>query len=189
MRAWPTELIAGIWVLWFVFWRFAARGGKPVEQQESIVSRLSYLLPMFVVIALVMWQDWPGWLGTRLYDGDWTEYWISVAMLVFGLMLAVWARSKLGDNWSGRVTVKTGHELVRSGPYRSIRHPIYTGGLLGLLGTALAAAKVSGFLGVLLAICALVYKLRIEERVMSAQFGDAYREYRRVSWALVPFLY
>jgi protein-S-isoprenylcysteine O-methyltransferase Ste14 len=85
--------------------------------------------------------------------------------------------------------VKSGHELVRSGPYRWIRHPIYTGGLLGLLGTALASGKASGFLGVLLAVCALVYKLRIEERVMSAQFGDDYRKYRRASWALVPFVY
>ena len=186
---WPTELIAGIWVVWFVFWRFAARGAKPDEQKESIGSRLSYLVPMLVVIALVMWQDWPGWLGAQLLDGGWTEYWISVSILAFGLFFAVWARKTLGDNWSGRITVKSGHELIRSGPYRWIRHPIYTGGLLGLIGTALASGKVSGFLGVLLAVGALVYKLRIEERVMSAQFGDQYREYRRASWALVPFFY
>jgi protein-S-isoprenylcysteine O-methyltransferase Ste14 len=61
--------------------------------------------------------------------------------------------------------------------------------LLGLLGTALASGKLSGFLGVLLAICALVYKLRIEERLMASQFGEQYGQYRRVSWALVPFVY
>jgi protein-S-isoprenylcysteine O-methyltransferase Ste14 len=189
MRAWPAELIAGIWIFWFVFWRFAARGAKQVEQQESIGSRLSYLVPMLIVIALVMWQSWPGWLGTQLYDGDWTEYWVGLAVLVFGLLLAVWGRRALGDNWSGRVTVKNDHELVRSGPYRRIRHPIYAGGLLGLLGTALASGKVSAFLGVMLAVCALVYKLRIEERWMLAQFGSVYRDYQRASWALVPLIY
>jgi protein-S-isoprenylcysteine O-methyltransferase Ste14 len=189
MRAWPEDLIAAIWVFWFVFWRFAARGAKSVEQQESLGSRLSYLIPMLIVVALVMWQDWPGWLGVQLYDGGWVEYWVSVAVLVFGLILAVWARKLLGDNWSGRVSVKSGHELVRAGPYRWIRHPIYTGGLLGLLGTAMASGTVSGYLGVLLAVCALVYKLRIEERWMLAHFGDGYREYRRSSWALVPCIY
>jgi len=189
MRSWPTELILGIWVVWFVFWRFAARGAKPASQQETIGSRLSYLIPMLFVIALIAWQAWPGWLGTQLVDGGWTEYWISVAVLICGLMLAVWARRALGDNWSGRVSVKSGHELVRSGPYRYLRHPVYTGGLLGLLGTALASGKVSGFIAVSVALCALLYKLHIEERWMFAHFGDAYREYRRASWALVPLIY
>jgi protein-S-isoprenylcysteine O-methyltransferase Ste14 len=189
MHAWPALLIAMIWVFWFAVWRLAARGAKPVERQESLGSRLSYLLPMLIVIALVMWQNWPGWLGLQLFDGNWLEYWISVAILLFGLILAVSARRMLGNNWSGRVSVKSGHELVRSGPYRRIRHPIYTGALLGLAGTALSSGKLSGFVGVLLAICALIYKLRIEERWMLAQFGADYREYQRTSWALVPFLY
>jgi protein-S-isoprenylcysteine O-methyltransferase Ste14 len=189
MRAWPTELIIGIWVVWFVFWRVAALGVKPVERQESVGSRLSYLLPMFIVILLMLWQDWPGWLGTQLLSGGWVEYWLSVALIVAGLAWTVWARKTLGGNWSGRVTVKSGHELVRSGPYRWIRHPIYTGGLLALLGSALASGVVAGFVGFAVAICALVYKLRIEERWMLGQFGESYRDYRRVSWALVPFIY
>ena len=188
MHAWPARLIAAIWVIWFVFWRFAARAAKRVEQQESIGSRLAYLVPMLIVIALVMWRNWPGWLGAQL-NGGWSEYWMGVAMLVLGLFLAVWARKTLGDNWSGRVSVKSGHELVRSGPYRWIRHPIYTGVLLGLLGTAFASGKLSGYLGALLALGALVHKLRIEERWMLTHFGDSYRDYRRASSALVPFLY
>ena len=189
MRAWPADLIIGIWVVWFVFWRFSARKVKPVEQQESIGSRLSYLLPMMLVIVLMLWQDWPGWLGAQLLDGGWPEYWASVALIVAGLTWTVWARKTLGDNWSGRVTVKTGHELVRSGPYRWLRHPIYTGALLALSGSALASGAAAGFVGLVVAICALVYKLRIEERWMLRQFGEAYRDYQRVSWALLPFIY
>lgn len=189
MRLWPMELIIGIWVVWFVFWRFAARGVKPALQQESLGSRLSYLLPMLIVFVLMMWQDWPGWLGAQLFDGGWTDYWISVALIVMGLAWTVWARKALGDNWSGRVTLKSGHELVRSGPYRWVRHPVYMGALLALLGSALASGKLSAMLGFLLAIAALVYKLRIEERWMSAQFGDQYRNYQSASWALLPFVY
>jgi protein-S-isoprenylcysteine O-methyltransferase Ste14 len=189
MQSWPTQLIIGIWLTWFVFWRFAARGAKPDEQQESIGSRLSYLMPMIVVIVLMMWQRWPGWLGLPLIEGGWTVYWIGVGVLLSGLVWAVWARYTLGTNWSGRISVKSGHELVCSGPYRWVRHPVYTGGLLGLLGSALASGKVSAFLGLLLAIFALVYKLRIEERWMLMRFGDRYREYRRASWALLPFVY
>jgi len=188
MQSWPAQLIIGIWLTWFVFWRFAARGAKADEQQESIGSRLSYLLPMMLVIVLMMWRRWPGLLGLDLIDG-WTVYWIGVAVLLFGLAWAVWARHTLGTNWSGRISLKSGHELVRSGPYRWVRHPVYTGALLGLLGSALASGKVSAFIGVLLAVCALVYKLRIEERWMLAQFGARYREYQRASWALLPFVY
>jgi protein-S-isoprenylcysteine O-methyltransferase Ste14 len=186
---WPTELIIGIWVVWFVFWRFAARGVKPVEQQESLGSRLSYLLPMLLVIALMLWQHWPGWLGARVFDAGWTQYWVSVALILAGLSWTVWGRKALGDNWSGRVTVKRDHELVRTGPYRWVRHPIYAGALLALLGSALASGTVSAFLGLLLATGALIYKLRIEERWMSSQFGEGYRDYQRASWALVPFIY
>jgi protein-S-isoprenylcysteine O-methyltransferase Ste14 len=189
MQAWPVALIIGIWVVWFVFWRLAARGVKEVEQQESLGSRLSYLLPMLLVIALMSWQDWPGWLGAQLFNGGWTGYWIGVAIIVMGLAWTVWARKALGDNWSGRVTLKRDHELVRTGPYRWVRHPVYSGALLALLGSMLASGAVSALLGVLLAICALVYKLRIEERFMRVQFGDQYRDYQRVSWALLPFIY
>ncbi len=94
----------------------------------------------------------------------------------------------LGGNWSGAVTVKEGHELVQDGPYRLIRHPIYSGVLLMILGTGLAAGRVHGLLAFPIALIALWFKLRVEERWMGAEFGERYALYKGNSRALIPFV-
>jgi protein-S-isoprenylcysteine O-methyltransferase Ste14 len=94
----------------------------------------------------------------------------------------------IGTNWSGTVTIKQGHELVTTGPYALVRHPIYTGLLLALAGSALARGEWRGALAVLIALLALWRKLRLEEHWMREQFGEAYRAYSRRVAALVPFI-
>ena len=111
-----------------------------------------------------------------------------MALVVAGLSFSVWARRTLGGNWSGTVTVKVDHELVQTGPYRRIRHPIYTGLLLAVFGSGLAAGRVYGIAAFALIAIALVWKLRLEERWMLAEFGERYERYRRSSWALIPFV-
>jgi protein-S-isoprenylcysteine O-methyltransferase Ste14 len=106
-----------------------------------------------------------------------------------GISFAIWARFYLGGNWSGTVTVKENHSLVRRGPYAIVRHPIYSGLLLALFGTALVwrEARVLAATGLLFVMYSL--KIRIEEKFMIEQFGDAYQEYRRQVKALIPFVY
>jgi protein-S-isoprenylcysteine O-methyltransferase Ste14 len=105
-----------------------------------------------------------------------------------GLLFTVWARTHLGRNWSGLVTIKQDHELITSGPYSTVRHPIYTGLLLAFVGSALARSELRGILAVVLVFWALWRKSRIEERWMRDQFGDAYREYSSHVAALIPFV-
>ena len=94
----------------------------------------------------------------------------------------------LGRNWSGIVTVKQDHELVRSGPYRWVRHPIYTGLLIAFVGTAISRGEWRGVLAVLIVFAALWRKLQLEERWMIETFGDAYLRYRAEVRALIPFV-
>ncbi len=84
--------------------------------------------------------------------------------------------------------MKENHELVREGPYRWIRHPIYTGILLGFVGSAIARDEWRGVLAVVIAGAALWRKLRMEERWMLGLFGEQYEQYRRDTWALIPYL-
>ncbi len=86
------------------------------------------------------------------------------------------------------MTLKQEHELIRSGPYRLVRHPIYTGLLLGFIGTAMARDEWRGWLAVLIAFAALWRKLRLEERWLTEQFGESYRQYRAKVAALLPFV-
>lgn len=182
------NLILALWLVWVGYWLIAARGSKPVRQREEPLTRMVFLMQLLVTAILLAPLPWSGWLWIQLIGGGWTRYWIAVALVIVGLALCIWARRILGSNWSGSVTLKEGHELVQSGPYRWIRHPIYTGILLMILGTGLASGRVHGLLAFPIALTALWLKSRVEERWMGQEFQERYGAYRQRSWALIPFL-
>jgi protein-S-isoprenylcysteine O-methyltransferase Ste14 len=113
---------------------------------------------------------------------------IGLALTILGLGFAVWARVHLGRFWSGMVTLKKDHELIRSGPYAFVRHPIYTGLLTAAAGTALARGTLAALLALGLIGVACWLKIRAEEKLLTNHFGDAYRDYRRQVAALIPFM-
>lgn len=145
------------------------------------------------IVLLGCWLLFGGGTGYRWLDGiavpptDLVE-WAGLALTCIGVGFAIWARVMLGANWSGVVTVKQGHMLVRRGPYRIVRHPIYSGILLGLAGTALTRGFVHSL--VALPVCAFGFWLKsiTEEQFMIEQFGDEYLQYRREVPSLVPFI-
>jgi protein-S-isoprenylcysteine O-methyltransferase Ste14 len=94
----------------------------------------------------------------------------------------------LGTNWSADVTVKHDHELIEAGPYAYSRHPIYTGLVLALFGTALAVGETRALIAFVIALASLWYKMGLEERVMRRTFGAAYDAYTRRVKALIPFV-
>jgi protein-S-isoprenylcysteine O-methyltransferase Ste14 len=106
-----------------------------------------------------------------------------------GVLLAVWARRLLGRNWSGRITLKVEHELVRSGPYRVVRHPIYTGLLAMYAGAAIVSGELHALIGLALAVGAYLRKIRLEEANLLKGLGADYRAYRGETWALFPGLF
>jgi protein-S-isoprenylcysteine O-methyltransferase Ste14 len=126
-------------------------------------------------------------MNLRLWPRAAFGYWIGFAVLLAGVALAVWARVHLGRNWSGTVTVKQDHELIRSGPYGYVRHPIYTGLIAGLIGTAICSGTLRAAIGVAIISAALYVKSRTEERFMRETFPGQYERYRAAVPALVPF--
>jgi protein-S-isoprenylcysteine O-methyltransferase Ste14 len=182
------QLILLLWGAWALFWIVSAARGKVTQRRESLGSRLAHVVPLTVGGVLIAWHDMPwAWLTQRLWPRSLTGYWIGVAVLAAGLAFAVWARVHLGRNWSGTVTVKEGHELIRSGPYARVRHPIYTGIITAVLGTAIASGTVRAALGLAIIIAALLRKLRIEEGFMRQTFPGEYQRYAAEVPALIPF--
>jgi protein-S-isoprenylcysteine O-methyltransferase Ste14 len=126
-------------------------------------------------------------LNQRLFPWSPWQFWVAAIITAAGMLFTVWARIHIGRNWSGVVTIKEGHELIDTGPYALVRHPIYTGLLVAIFGSALARGEWRGVLAVLIAWAALWRKLRLEERWMIERFGEQYEAYRRRVPALIPF--
>jgi len=181
-------LFPAMWLSWATYWWVASRGAKPVERREPLGSRLLHVLPLLIAIWLLCAQRVPGqFLNDRLYRWEPWYFWVGTLITTTGLLFTVWARVHLGRNWSGTVTIKQDHELVASGPYALVRHPIYTGLLLALVGSAMARGELRGAMAVLIAWAALWRKLRLEECWMAEKFGQQYEAYCRRVPTLVPF--
>jgi protein-S-isoprenylcysteine O-methyltransferase Ste14 len=178
-----------LWLAWLAYWFAAARDVKPARRQESQANRLltiALIIPAAVLLAVP--GSWLHWLGVRFLPDTLIFYCLGLLMVIGGLAFAVWARVHLGRNWSGTVTVKENHELIRSGPYGIVRHPIYTGLLLAILGTAIVLGEWRGLVAFCFFTIAFLLKLRREERFMEESFPDTYPSYRAQVPALIPLL-
>jgi protein-S-isoprenylcysteine O-methyltransferase Ste14 len=182
-------LFAAMWLAWLLYWAVAAAGAKTTLRREAPLSRLGYVIPLCLAGLLFTRTQWPwAFLGERFLPGGAAPFWIGALLTAGGLLFTVWARIHLGRNWSGTVTIKEDHELVTSGPYALVRHPIYTGLMLAFVGSAVALGQWRGVAAALLAILAFWKKLRIEERWLGQEFGDAYATYRKRVAALIPYV-
>ncbi|MBV8107090.1 MAG: isoprenylcysteine carboxylmethyltransferase family protein [Hyphomicrobiales bacterium] len=182
-------LILASWLVLIAVWFAMARRVKTVAEHESAFSTLSHYGPLAVGIYLLAAPRLPLFpLDVRFVPLALWPVQLGAALTVAGVAFAIWARALLAGNWSSSVTLKRDHELIVEGPYRIVRHPIYTGILIALIGTALAVGEWRAVLGVAIAAGAYWRKLRIEESVMRRQFGAAYAEYAARVPALVPFV-
>ncbi len=184
----PTPLtVAGVlWLVWGGYWLFAARSVKRDERAEPLLLRAIHLGLIGAAFALAFsLVPLPRPLRSAFLDAPWT--WAGAALTAAALAFAIWARVHLGAYWSGRITVKEGHQLIRTGPYAIVRHPIYTGFAFGFAGAAIASGRLAALLGLSLVIVAYAIKIPREEKVLAAQLSE-YADYRRQVRALVPFV-
>lgn len=188
MRLVYSYLFTALWIAFLVYWRVMAINVKQTQRLESAASRVFRVL--LIGTAIVLWAlPLPvAWLNVRLWPSDRLTFWTGAALTIAGLVFTVWARVHLGRNWSGSVTVKQDHELIVNGPYALVRHPIYSGLFVALLGTVLAVGKVSAVVAFVLFAIAQMYKLRLEEKWMREHFGATYQAYSSRVAALVPFV-
>ncbi len=185
MTLWQIELIP--WYSFVLVWLVAALWVKSTKAAEPLSVRLTYGSLMTVGFYLLFsHRSAVGVLGTR-FIGDTESIAIAGIVLTFaGVGLSIWARLILGENWSGRVTRKVGHELVRSGPYAFVRHPIYSGLLIASIGTAVVVGEWRGVIAIPLILLSEIVKARREEQFMLAEFGESYAQYRNETGFLIP---
>lgn len=182
-----------VWIAFLLYWQIIwARTATPKTTQrlEPAFSRILRAVTFIVAVLLLATTRIPlPWIYRQLWPTGLWPFWVGAAVTVGGLLFAVWARRHLGSNWSRSVTIKQDHELITSGPYALVRHPIYTGILTGFLGTAIALSQVRGFIAFILVFLVIWAKLRMEEQWMHSQFGETYTTYVSQTAALVPYLF
>jgi len=176
------------WLVFVLYWLVSAFHRKSTKKRESYLQRMWYTLPMLAGFWFLYRPEarYYPWLGVRFVPEGLAWAWVGVAITAAGIALAIWARWNLGSNWSGVVTLKEGHELIRKGPYRSIHHPIYTGILLALVGSAVLIGEVRGLLAVGVGLLSFYVKARREESFLSQEFGPAFIEHQRHTGMFLP---
>lgn len=176
-----------LWLAFLVVWVIWGIRTKATQVREGVASRLSYTVLTIAAYYLMFSEGSSiGPLGKPLFPSSpWLDL-LGVVITVAGLGVAIWARAFLGRNWSSSVTVKVDHRLITNGPYRWVRHPIYSGMVLALLGTALVRNQARGCLAVILLYAGFKIKSGIEERFMTNTFGAEYESYSRNTGALFP---
>ena len=181
------ELSSKIWFVWSILWLLMAVWSKPSKRREFPWQRLEHVVPMVFGFVLIYNRRFAwSWLGSRVVADSSRIAAIGLLLTAGGLIFAVWARIALGANWSGTVTIKSGHNLIRRGPYKWIRHPIYTGLLASVVGTILLQGEVRSFLGFAIILFALYRKAKREERFLSEEFGDTFAEHAKQTGMFLP---
>jgi protein-S-isoprenylcysteine O-methyltransferase Ste14 len=184
---WPTLASILVWVLFSIYWEYAGRNSSNAQKSESEASRGIHIAMVSLAQLLLFFE--PIRPAQRILPYPVTRVTLGLLMEVCGVALAVWARVFLGKHWSGRITIKVEHELIREGPYGQLRHPIYTGLLTMYLGAAVVSGESHAAAGLLLAVIAYIRKVRLEEAKLTEAFGEAYQEYQLRTWGLFPGLH
>jgi protein-S-isoprenylcysteine O-methyltransferase Ste14 len=182
-----SVLIRDVWIVWLATWVILA------FRTKRTVSRRQPVRPLMVVFVILIVTTA---IGSRA-GVDWHhQYWrvdsalsvLATSLVVLGAAFAIWARLTIGTNWSGTITLKEDHELIVRGPYRLVRHPIYTGLIAMGLGSVLMFAQPVYLLEFAFVTPLLLMRIPVEERLMTETFPDQYPDYRRRVKAIIPFV-
>jgi protein-S-isoprenylcysteine O-methyltransferase Ste14 len=183
------NIISASWGAFCVIWVLAAMFTKRTVYHESGARRLRYMIPIaFGGYLVFRGHRLPRPFNVDLIPQTEAILVVSSILCLCGLGFCFWARAVLGRNWSGTVTLKENHELIVRGPYRLVRHPIYTGLLAMLIATAIEQGHIAGMIGLILVFVSFWIKLSDEEEVMVDQFPDQYVTYRERTKRIIPFI-
>lgn len=180
-------------VLWGIFWAYwfisALLTRSQIKRRQSSIYRwLDWVLMILgfwillshaVTFSPLLWKFLPDNIGVKL---------IGIVILFSSLSFAIWVRIYLGQYWSGRIMIKVDHKLVRTGPYKMVRHPIYSGVLLGVIGSVIVIGDLVALIAFVLILADLLVKTWKEEKILVEEFGPAYIQYKKEVKALIPYI-
>jgi protein-S-isoprenylcysteine O-methyltransferase Ste14 len=191
----PRLLVRLLWLAFIVCWLVLAQFNKKASRRTPRWAgwrlRLIIVIGVFLLVRFrrhTVASFVVSFNHALLLHSSITLQWLGVGLCVAGFGFAVWARVYIGRNWGMPMSLREGHELVTSGPYAYVRHPIYSGLMLAMIGSAFTAGLL-WLLGLVLYFAYFLIAARSEEKTMLAQFPAAYPAYRRRTKMLIPFVF
>jgi protein-S-isoprenylcysteine O-methyltransferase Ste14 len=181
------QILGYIWAVFGVYWIVAGLRSARSQTQEARIYRFGRLSILAITFLLLFWSRTSiGILGRRVVPSILPLAYVGFVATLIGIATALWARVHLGQYWSDKVVLKVDHRLIRSGPYASMRHPIYSGVLLGVSGTALVVGQLRGAVAFALLLTSYLIKARREDQLLAAHFPEEFREHSRRAGFLLP---
>jgi protein-S-isoprenylcysteine O-methyltransferase Ste14 len=188
MQVTETALII-IWVVFWAYWFFSAwRDRSPYKRRSSRCSILTFAAIPAILWVIIVGRFAPWLLVARFLPDTLLVAVAGILITLCGTGFAIWARIHLGKNWSGQPAIRVDQKIVRTGPYRFVRHPIYTGLLIGVAGSAIATGSAMALCILVIVFVVFVLKSRMEEKFLLEEFGEEYVRYRREVKGIIPFL-
>lgn len=183
-------IIAGIWIIFMaLIYIPTLRDSAPVERRSSKYIQRSFIIALAAAILVVILANYVSdALILRVVPDSSLSGITGIILTIAGLGFSVWARRHLGRNWSSMVQVKFGHQLIRTGPYRIVRNPMYTGIFIAFVGAAIAIGELLAFVALAIGLVSIVIKIQAEEEILTEKFGEEYLQYKREVKALIPFV-
>lgn len=191
-------LLAIPWILFFLVWtgsiiyEAVTRRAKKVEKREPLTVLLLTRLFLYIPIILVFANEairvhYP--FGLRFLPDSIIVLYLGFALAIIGILFSIWGRIALGSNWSADAVLKSGQTLVSMGPYALVRHPIYSGITLGMIGSAVAIGNIGGLLAVILILIFSYLRITYEERMMNEKFDNEWKEYTKKVKMFIPWVW
>jgi protein-S-isoprenylcysteine O-methyltransferase Ste14 len=182
----PVAAAFIVWDAWLISWLIAAVWASRAAKRPMFGAGMVHWTVTVIGLA-ILFDGWRALPAMGYLPPPDVIAWAFVAVTVAGFVFAWWARLHLGTLWSGSVTLKQDHKVIDSGPYRLVRHPIYTGMILSAFATAAAIGSGTAVLGAVIMTIGLWVKARLEERFLRTELGEAYDAYRARTPMLIPF--
>ncbi len=197
----PAYLVGGCWIIFIAYWFISARSVKPTQQVQSGLWKFRGIVILVFAVIITLYRLL-GLNGCKI-DASGCHYYLltlpnkepiaiqylATLLSIIGLIIAVIARRQLADNWSASVELKKGHELITTGIYGLVRHPIYAGMLLMSLGAATFINAVVFWVILIVVVVLFGYRAKQEEALMTKTFPKEYPEYKKKVKALIPFIF
>jgi protein-S-isoprenylcysteine O-methyltransferase Ste14 len=185
------QIIAGIWITFMAFLYIPALlVSAPVEQRSFRYVQRSIIFAIIVIILIIILARYESnTLILRIIPDSPLAGITGIVLTLAGLGFSAWARLQLGKYWSSMVMIKVGHRIIKTGPYRIVRNPMYTGLFIAYVGAAIAIGELLAFAALGIGIAAVWIKIKAEEEILLEKFGEEYLQYKReVRAAIIPWI-